>query len=475
LPVAIVVVALLGLAVASAPRAHALGGPVIVSISPASGPTTGGTAVFITGTGFTGATQVRFGALVAPFSVLNDNQIAASAPTAGASGVVNVSVTGPGGVSPALAGSQFSYTSSAGTGPVIFALSPSSGPVGGGTSVVISGTGLMGTSAVTFGVTPAAFFVTNDSQITAIAPASLLSGIVGVTVMTPLGASAPYPYTYGFGPAVLAVTSVTPPAGPLGGGTTVTITGSGFLSATQVAFGSNGSIFYILSDSQITAMTPAAQTPGTVDVIVTTPGGSTLPGTGARFTYLGANPSAGPSVASLVPSSGPTSGGTSVTITGSGFTGATGVTFGGAAATFTMSSDSQIVAVAPAHAAGTVDVIVTTTPRGPSAPSVVARFTYSAPAQNICPALPLWVDDLAYGSPGGGFYYDPISGQVWTPARGWHLFSPQPPRPNPQPLWVDAPTYGSPGGGFYYDPISGRVWTPDRGWHAYGPQGCVTR
>lgn len=81
---------------------------------------------------------------------------------------------------------------------------------------------------------------------------------------------------------------------------------------------------------------------------------------------------------------------------------------------------------------------------------------------------PLWVNDLAYGSAGGGFYWDPVSGQVWTGERGWHLFSPAPPR-QAAPLWVNHLMYGSRGGGFYWDPLSGQVWTAERGWHLYSP------
>ncbi len=67
-----------------------------------------------------------------------------------------------------------------------------------------------------------------------------------------------------------------------------------------------------------------------------------------------------PTVTAISPTSGPTSGGTSVTITGTGFvTGAT-VTFGGTSATnVTVVSSTSITATTPAHAAGTVNVVVT--------------------------------------------------------------------------------------------------------------------
>ena len=77
---------------------------------------------------------------------------------------------------------------------------------------------------------------------------------------------------------------------------------------------------------------------------------------------------------------------------------------------------------------------------------------------------PFWVNDLAYGSAGGGFYWDAASNQVWTRERNWHTFSPSRAR-RIEPLWVDDLDYGSAGGGFYLDPATGQVWTAERGWH----------
>lgn len=68
-----------------------------------------------------------------------------------------------------------------------------------------------------------------------------------------------------------------------------------------------------------------------------------------------------PVVGSVSPTSGTSAGGTSVVVAGSLLTGATAVTFGATdAASFTVDSDSQITAVSPAHAAGTVAIVVTT-------------------------------------------------------------------------------------------------------------------
>ena len=83
-----------------------------------------------------------------------------------------------------------------------------------------------------------------------------------------------------------------------------------------------------------------------------------------------------PTVTSVSPSSGPSAGGTSVSITGSNFTGATAVHFGSSAASgVIVNSATSITATAPAHAAGAVDVTVTT-PSGTSTTSSADLFTY---------------------------------------------------------------------------------------------------
>ncbi len=85
-------------------------------------------------------------------------------------------------------------------------------------------------------------------------------------------------------------------------------------------------------------------------------------------------------VTSLSSIAGPMSGGTTLTINGCGFTGVTAVSFGAKAATnFTFVSDTQVIAMSPAHSAGTVDVTVTT-PTGISAVSAADTFQFQPPS-----------------------------------------------------------------------------------------------
>ncbi|HEV3070726.1 MAG TPA: carboxypeptidase regulatory-like domain-containing protein [Solirubrobacteraceae bacterium] len=84
---------------------------------------------------------------------------------------------------------------------------------------------------------------------------------------------------------VPTVTKVEPASGPAAGGTSVTITGTGFSGASAVKFGSaNATSFTVNSATSITATSPTGS--GTVDVTVTTPGGTSATSAADRFTYL---------------------------------------------------------------------------------------------------------------------------------------------------------------------------------------------
>jgi hypothetical protein len=140
-------------------------------------------------------------------------------------------------------------------------------------------------------------------------------------------------------------------------GTSVTITGTGFADssvATGVAFnGTAATSFTVMSDSQITATVPVGATTGPISV---TDG----EGTGASATDFVVTPSPLPTIALFSPLQAPA--GATVTITGTGYTGATSVKFHGRAASFVVNSDIEIVATVPIGA--TSGPIAVTTPGG---------------------------------------------------------------------------------------------------------------
>ncbi len=162
-----------------------------------------------------------------------------------------------------------------------------------------------------------------------------------------------------------------PALGPVG--TQVTITGTGFADssvATSVAFGGTAAqLFTVDSDLQITAIVPVGATTGPVSV-------TDSKGTGATLLDFVVTPSPPPTILAFLPLEGPP--GTSVTITGTGYTGASSVAFNGAAATFDVVSDVQIDAIVPS--AATTGPISVTTPGGSIASLV--DFTVLAPTRH---------------------------------------------------------------------------------------------
>jgi hypothetical protein len=349
--------------------------PTVTGLATTSGPMAGGTSVVLAGTNFTGAFQIFFGTTAATNLTVNSaTQITVTAPAQGA-GVVDVTVVTPYGTSATSPSDQFTYLAAA---PSVTGISTSTGTTAGGTTVVVSGSKFTGARAVYFGTVLApTFTVTSDSSLTVSSPVQAV-GAVDITVLTPWGSSTPVGadvFTYAAATGMPQVTSLSTSTGPTGGGTTVTINGSGFTSATQVLFGSeNVTTLTVNSDTSITVTAPP-QSQGTIDVTVVTPNGISAIVAGDHFAYQ----ATAPAVTGITPASGPISGGTVVTVSGGNFNGVTQVWFGSNAATsFTVNSAGSITATAPAEAAGTVHITVTS-PYGTSATSAADQFTYVTP------------------------------------------------------------------------------------------------
>ncbi len=245
----------------------------ISSVEPNTGPTAGGTTVTIVGAGFWHSTSVSFGGVASPaVTFVSSTELQATTP-ARAGGTVAVTVTGWHNQSATLAGA-FTYSAATSTALTVSAISPSQGPTDGGTTVSIAGTGFQTGATVAFGgVQSTAVSMASSTQINAVSPPGS-SGTVAVTVTesSSQSASLPSAFTYTSGPSV---SSVSPQTGPVTGGTTVTIMGSGFQSGASVAFGGLAatSVMFV-SSSEIQAVTPVSQA-GTVSVSVANQGSQT--------------------------------------------------------------------------------------------------------------------------------------------------------------------------------------------------------
>ncbi len=177
-------------------------------------------------------------------------------------------------------------------------------------------------------------------------------------------------------PPTPSVTSLSLAGGASEGGTQVTILGTGFTPSSSVTFGGAvASATYLSSEALAVVSPPGA---GLVDVVVHNSGKESATSDADQFFY-----GAPPTVTGLSVNHGSASGGTSVTISGSGFTSATVVGFGGLpAASFSVVSDSEITAVAPAAPAGVSDVQVIT-PAGGSATTSSDQFTFDPVTQTL--------------------------------------------------------------------------------------------
>jgi hypothetical protein len=357
-----------------------LGIPIVSSIAPNSGPSAGGTAVTVTGAHFTGASAVNFGpAAGANLAVVSDTQLTIVSPSQDAVGQAKadvrvITLAGESAVTPA---DVFTYVPP----PQVTGISPKAGPLGGGTTVTATGSGFTGGTAVNFGaVAGTAVAVVSDTQLTVVSPPVGPAGqtVVDVTVVTPVGGtsatSAADQFTYVQPPTVSAIK---PPFGPVAGGTQVSVIGSGFLTATEVNFGSGAAEkFATNGDQLIIAVSPAGKSGTVVDIAVTNPGGTSAAVAADKFTYLGQ-----PSVGLVVPGSGKSTGGATVAIFGSGFTMANSVMFGDLPARLINVAEGEITVITPPGQG--VVVVTVTNPEGTSAPSLLSRYTYTAPAPTV--------------------------------------------------------------------------------------------
>lgn len=279
--------------------------PAVTALSPSSGPASGGSAITITGSGFTSPASVSFGSQAAT-DVVVDSSTQITATTPAGSGTVEVGVTDSQGSSvTGGTGDTFTYIPA----PALASLSPTAGT--SGTTVQLSGSG--------FGAVPGTVYWTQgttvipqtpsstewaDGLITTAVPGGLNAGPAAIAVKNAttgmLSNAMTFDVTSGFvgfigfsgggvpsaapAPAAPAITGVSPAEGPAGGGTAVTISGNGFSGVLAVKFGTTpATSFTVVSPTQIDALSPAGQ--GTVNVSVTGASGTSGLSAADTFTY----------------------------------------------------------------------------------------------------------------------------------------------------------------------------------------------
>ena len=298
-----------------------VGLPTITSFTPPNGLSVGGTSVVIKGTEFVGSVVTPVSVTVGGYQVLNlsvdsDTQLTFILPPKqpNATNTPPIIITTVGGsVTNIIV--PFSYVN-----PRITGITPQSGSANGGTPITITGTNFSGPINVLLGPNNATnVVVVNSTTITAIAPRG-----TGTVALTVANATLTFSYTY----IPPSITNVYPVSGSSLGGTPIIITGIYFTGATNVYInGVLASSVVVVSDTEITAVTPALTPPGPlaqpyrVPLVIEWPNNLT---TSDFFTYDDTL-----LITSVYPSGGVTDGGTPIRINGIGFINPLSVTIGG--------------------------------------------------------------------------------------------------------------------------------------------------
>ena len=202
-------------------------------------------------------------------------------------------------------------------------VTPSFGPIEGGSTLTIVGSGFVENSKVSISgvASPTVSFV-SASQLTAITPPGTF-GLKNLIVSTPSEQTAvgAFSYSYGFAPEIV---SVSPASGALAGGTLITIQGAGFLKPMVQVGGVDCKNLQLLSETSLSCVTPSNSS-GAKALLVTNGDGQIGTLTAAYTYYNGLSPV----ITSITPVAGVYTGGTIVTITGTNFLPGATVTIGG--------------------------------------------------------------------------------------------------------------------------------------------------
>lgn len=300
----------------------------ITNVSPLKAPV--GATITLKGTNLSTTQGVLLNGLNVPFTVVSSTELSATVSDGANTGPVGAYVRSSGTISSAL-----NFTVS----PVVNTISPVSGPMG--TPVTLTGFGFNDVTMVQLNGVSVPFTKDSDTQITATITSGSNTGLVSVT--TPAGTANTL---LGF-VVMPTVTAFTPSLGPVG--TLMTITGSGFITATNVTVGTvDASSFSVDSDTQITATVAPNTATGLVRVIGQA---GMVSASLASFTVV-----LPPMITEVTPTLGVQ--GTVVTINGINFVGTTSVLFNGVPAGFSLVSGTSLAVVVPAGATtGLISVV----------------------------------------------------------------------------------------------------------------------
>ena len=246
---------------------------VLTALSPGKGSQVGGTKVTLVGDDFAEGVKVRFAGTLAESKFVTRKQIEAVAPAYAGSGDVPVEVENPDGVTSTL---EKAFTYEARPAPSITSVSPPNGPTTGGTKIVIEGTNFTKDCQVYVGREfPRDQVVKSATEIHVVVIPRKTAGVVDVEVAAPgvPKAVAKNAYRYDAVPAPV-LTSVSPNAGGVGGGTEMSVMGKNFRKDTIVLMdGKQPKTIKFIDTQTLEFKAPPGESGKMVDVIVRNPDG----------------------------------------------------------------------------------------------------------------------------------------------------------------------------------------------------------
>jgi hypothetical protein len=347
--------------------------------------------------------HLDFGAGADPRSIVSGDfaRLAGSGPSTGRSGFAVVNYQD---------NTVSLYTPSSGGGnpnplPTISSISPQFVIQGSAQfTLTVNGTNFASSSTVSFGGQTVQTTFVSTTQLTALIPASALTtvGPLEVNVFTPSpGGGNSTMATFNVYLPPPTISSITPSSVVVGSpGFTLTINGTNFVSGAVVDFNGVARTTTFVNSGQLTAVVASSDVAnqGTINIDVTIGFGVNNSGGGtsgtATLTVVPTNSQ--PTIGSLIPAS-TTAGGPSftLTITGSGFSASSVVTFGGMKVTSAYQSPGELQATIPASAIAKGGTALVTVANPGGNPSVVVSFAINNP---VAVAISLSPSSVVLGS-----------------------------------------------------------------------------
>ncbi|MCK6545423.1 IPT/TIG domain-containing protein [Myxococcota bacterium] len=317
--------------------------PVLTSITPNSAQSTVGAAtITLTGSAFVPASVAQVNGVAVATTYVSPTQIRATIPAtttsvAGTYGVTVFNGTPGGGTSASQTFTVFDVS------PVLTSISPTRAVLGDvATTITLTGSNLRNYSVATFAGTALTTTYVSTTQLTAVVPGTSLTtaGTYSVTVSTLGALSAAQTFTVEN--PLPVITALSPASVVVGAAaTTVTVTGSGFVTGSVIRFAGADLATTYVSSTSLTATIPATSLATLGEYAVTVfnpaPGG----GSSASQTFTAGNPI--PTITTLSPAIGPTgSAGGPITVNGTNFLAGSVVRFNGTALATTYVSATQL-------------------------------------------------------------------------------------------------------------------------------------